>query len=97
MLVRHGLEPDRVDEPRVAPEEPTGDERRHWSLISCVVLALLPTVTRPIEGGEAARSDLWTTVERAVDRAVSPGPRGQRRSMMVTLAWPPPSHMVCSP
>ena len=22
---------------------------------------------------------------------------GQRRSMMVTLAWPPPSHMVCRP
>jgi hypothetical protein len=63
MLVRHGLEPDRVDEPRVAPVGPDGDDPRDWSLISCVVLALLPTVTRPIEGDEAARSDLWATVE----------------------------------
>ncbi len=22
---------------------------------------------------------------------------GYRRSMIVTFAWPPPSHMVCSP
>ena len=63
MLVRHGLEPDRVDEPRTAPEASGGGEPRDWSLISCVVLALLPTVTRPIEGDEAARSDLWATVE----------------------------------
>ena len=64
MLVRHGLEPRRVEAAMVGPTGPGGGDPQDWSLISCVVLALLPTVTRPIEGDESERADLWTTVDR---------------------------------
>jgi hypothetical protein len=68
MLVRHGLEPRRVDEPLVGPTGPEGGDPQDWSLISCLVLALLPTVTRPIEGDESDRADLWTTVDEMLAR-----------------------------
>jgi AcrR family transcriptional regulator len=64
MLVRHGLDPRRVEQPMYGP--PVGDagDPTPWTLISCVVLGLLPTLTRPIEADSAARQDLWTTVDR---------------------------------
>ncbi|MGI8711364.1 MAG: phosphotransferase-like protein [Acidimicrobiales bacterium] len=46
---------------------------------------------------------LWTLPSCLYDRSQDEAPdrsrtAGQpRRSMMVTLAWPPPSHMVCRP
>jgi AcrR family transcriptional regulator len=65
MLVRHGLEPDRLE----GGLRPTGagSESGDWSLISCVVLALLPTMTRPVDGPSADRADLWQTVDRLLD------------------------------
>lgn len=61
LLVRHGLEPDRLERALGAGTTTRGSE--DWSLVSCVVLALLPTMTRPVEGPPAARADLWQAVD----------------------------------
>jgi AcrR family transcriptional regulator len=67
LLVRHGLDPHRVEAPIGTPAD--GDTAA-WSLVAAVIVGLLPTLTRPIEGDEAERADLWTTVERLL------GPEG---------------------
>ena len=61
MSVRHGLEPARVDEPVLDPD---GDP---WHLVACQALALLPTMTRPVDGSADERGDLWQEVARLLE------------------------------
>ena len=63
LLVRHALEPRRIEQPLVGPPGPDDGDPQNWSLISAVVLALLPTMTRPVEGESGDQLDLWQAVD----------------------------------
>ncbi|MEU7699475.1 hypothetical protein [Streptomyces sp. NPDC039028] len=67
--------------------------RRATALVTAtVVLGGLPALTA------AATRDVRRGAVTPADVVRSRSLRGRHsRSMIVTFAWPPPSHMVCSP
>jgi AcrR family transcriptional regulator len=58
LLVRHSLEPARLE------ADLGGSDGEEWSLVSVVVLALLPTMTRPVTDDPSEQLDLWAAVDR---------------------------------
>jgi DNA-binding IclR family transcriptional regulator len=80
--------PDRLAESQVALTARTITEMP-------VLVAQLAGIRR--DGVAVERGELEVGRSGAARRRPQRSSAQPRRSMMVTLAWPPPSHMVCSP